>query len=99
MRWIESIRLRSSDAEGLVKLAGELRRSVAEELGGELRDVRIYASAIVQADRSVHLVHETQTKKRPGTGVGDRLTIALDDHGLTDRSLWTKVSPDESHHR
>ena len=89
--WIEIITLRAPGKD-LEALAAQVIESVA----GSTRDdgqvqVRTYRNPTLPTDLSVHL-HLRSDDPARGREIGRRLALALEDHGLVDRSVWVEVA-------
>ena len=85
MRWIEIIQLRCTAGDGR-----ELARELVAHLEGGSSRTRVYRSAEVVGDLSVHLHHESPAP--PDPGIGEQLVSELEAFGLVDRTLWVEAT-------
>jgi hypothetical protein len=89
MRWIEIIQLRCTAGDGR-----ELASELVAHLEGSSTSIRVYRSAEVAGDLSVHMHHESSSP--PDSGVGEQLASELQAFGLTDRTLWVEAAQETS---
>ncbi len=86
MRWLEFIRLRSTEESfGPVK---ELLRSISQLKQPGLAEVKIYRHTSLETDLSIHLQWHSERPERDGSAPGLHLAHALKEFGLVDHSLW-----------
>ncbi len=90
MRRLEIVHLRLSGPlpETLIR---DIQESVAKQSG--LLELRIYRSLCVGADLSIHLHIDARSDDAHVTELGLRLTDALKEYGMVERTLWSEVEP------
>ncbi len=90
MKWIEIIRLRSQ-GDIQESVIDELLRSVAKgDQGDGLISVKVYRSAWIDADVSVHLHWKSATVEPSESALGLRLAELFKEFGLTSHSAWVE---------
>ncbi len=86
MKWLEVIRLRSTEeSSGLLK---KILRSISPIKQPGLAGVKIYRHASLETDLSIHLQWHSDRPERDGSAPGLHLAHALKEFGLVDHSLW-----------
>ena len=76
-----------------LRLAGKHRASLIEDIrrslaGSEADGVRLYFSANVPTDLSVHIYSKTHKGKLRISDLGVRLAAALREYGMVQHTLW-----------
>jgi hypothetical protein len=86
MKWIEIIRLRSAGyaPESLKPFLSHF----ATNAQPGLIETKAYRHATWETDWSLHLRWDSENPERNGSGLGLRLSQALEQFGLVDRSVW-----------
>ena len=94
MNWIEIIELRSVDItqklieKDLQKLLTQLEKE------SEKYNIKVYSSAMVSNDYSIHLFHEGRKVENSGSSLGIRLVSALKSYGLVNHTIWIEKQKD-----
>jgi len=86
----------------LVRVLGNSRKRLMREVGEMLSEIRklesgvsieIYSSVSLPTDFSVHIDYFESKKRTSPSSLGQHLTEALKNFGLTSHSLWTIEEP------
>ncbi|UCH23355.1 MAG: hypothetical protein JSU83_09195 [Deltaproteobacteria bacterium] len=94
MKWLEIIEIRTVD--GNSKLLESQRRKVIEKMDDEIKKqvIKAYGRATIDTDFFIHLFHDSEKVEISGSPLGLRLTSALKDFGLVNRSIWVEMHTD-----
>lgn len=94
MKWLEIIEIRTVD--GNSKLLESQRRKVIEKMDDEIKKqvIKAYGRATIDTDFCIHLFHDSEKVEISGSPLGLRLTSALKDFGLVNRSIWVEMHTD-----
>ena len=88
MEWMEVIKLRI--AEKTPELVEQKVEKLIKEIGnnGSMRSIKLYRSAVVNNDLSVHLNWESGKAEPQGSATGLCLVHVLKEFGLISHSVW-----------
>ncbi len=91
MRWVEIISLRSTGAD-LDSLVEQINESFINTVHADSPiQIRLYRNPLLDTDLSIHVHLRTDDARPPTNETGQRLAMALEDHGLVDRSQWLEI--------
>ena len=88
MQWMEEIKIRIADKNPEV-VEGKIMRLI-KDLGdnGGMKEIKLYHSAVVNNDVSVHLYWDTEGAEPHGSAMGLCLVHVLREYGLISHSVW-----------
>ena len=91
MQWMEEIKLRIADKNPEV-VEGKIMK-IIKDLGdnGDMKEVNLYHSAVVNNDVSVHLYWDTEGAEPQGSATGLCLVHVLREYGLISHSVWVDL--------
>ena len=90
MEWIEIITLRTGGGNAEAAADAVRHAFVAESENGPVR-VRLFRSATVETDVSVHITYRERSAAPTASALGDRLVAFLEAYGWVSRSVWRKI--------
>ena len=90
MRWMEMIRLRTSQGqeEKLARLLVESAHDIMGEPG--LKEARVYTNSAFHSDLALNLFWDTNVSMRQGSRVGLSIAQTLTFYGLVEHSIWSE---------
>ena len=91
MQWMEEIKLRIAEKDPEL-VEGKIMKLI-KDLGnnGSMKEIKLYHSAVVDNDMSVHLHWETETTEPQGSATGLCLVHVLREFGLISHSVWVET--------
>jgi len=88
MKWLEIIELRSV-GKNRELLQTHLQQLIDDvEMEARKHFIKVYNHVMIDADFSIHLLHESDKAENEGSSLGLRLTSALKEFGLVNHSVW-----------
>ena len=88
MKWLEIIELRSMDTNRdflqaqLQKLIDDVEMEAREQV------IKAYNRVMIDADFSIHLLHDSAKVENEGSPLGLHLVSALKEFGLINHTVW-----------
>ena len=94
MKWIEIIEVRAAGNtwKQLETHLQEFMDQVEKETVKQT--VQLYTRMMIDADFSIHLVHDSGKAKNRGSSLGIRLVSALNSYGLVNHTIWIEKQKD-----
>lgn len=88
MKWLEIIELRSIDTNRDF-LQAQLQKLI-DDVGMEAREqvIKAYNRVMIDADFSIHLLHDSAKVENEGSPLGLHLVSALKEFGLINHTVW-----------
>ena len=91
MNWLEIIELRSVGTNREL-LQSQLQQLIDDvEMEAPKRFIKAYNHITIDADFSIHLLHESDKAENEGSPLGLRLVDALKEFGLVNHGVWIEM--------
>ena len=88
MKWLEIIELRSIDTNRDY-LQAQLEKLIDDvEMEARKQVIKAYNRVMIDADFSIHLLHDSANVENEGRSLGLHLVSALKEFGLINHTVW-----------